>query len=112
MFASLGNLAGLFKQAKQLQENVQRVQEELAERVYDAEAGGGLVTASVNGRQELVSIKVDPKATEDVELLEDLVRAAVGTALTKAREAARAEIAQLTGGMNLPGLTDLLSGGK
>jgi len=110
MFAGLGNLTGLLKQAKQLQENLQRAQQALASQVYEADAGGGLVRASVNGRLELVSVKIDPKATDDVEMLEDLVRAAIGSAQAKARQGAQAHLAQLTGGLNLPGLADLLGG--
>lgn len=111
MFGGLGNLAGMLKQAKSLQENMQRMQEELAQRRYQADAGAGMVTVTVNGKAELVDIKIDPKATGDVELLEDTIKAAFGAATTKAHEAVKAEMAQLTGGLNIPGLSDLMGTG-
>ncbi len=106
MFGGLGNIAGILKQAKSLQENMQRMQEELAQRRYDADAGAGMVRATVNGRSELISVKIDPKAVDDVEMLEDLITAAVNAASKKAQEAVKAEMTQLTGGLNIPGLTD------
>jgi hypothetical protein len=111
MFGSLGNIAGMMKQAKALQENMQRMQEELAQKRFEADAGAGMVKATVNGRSELMQIKIDPSAAGDVELLEDLVVAAVGAAAKKAQDAAKEEMAQLTGGLNLPGLTDMLGQG-
>lgn len=112
MLGGMGNMLGMLKNAKQMQANIQRMQEELAGRVYEADAGGGLVKAFVNGKAELVNIKIDPSAVkaEEVELLEDLIKAAVAAASNKAREAAKQEIAKLTGGINLPGLTDMLGG--
>lgn len=108
MFGGLGNLAGMMKQAKALQENFQKVQEELAARTYDGDAGAGMVTAEVNGKMELLRVKIDPQAAKDVELLEDLVVAAVSAATRKAQEGAKAEMSKITGGLNIPGLTDLL----
>ena len=104
MFGSLGNLGGLLKQAKALQENMQQMQEQLAQQRYEADAGAGMVRAEVNGKSELIRIHIDPKAAEDVELLEDLVVAAVTAASTKAQEAVKAEMSKLTGGLDLPGL--------
>ncbi len=111
MFGALGNLAGLMKQAKSMQENMQKMQESLAEQRYEAEAGAGLVRAVVNGRSELVDVKIDPQATADVELLEDMIKAAIGAASRRAQDGAKAELAKLTGGLNIPGLTELLGGG-
>ncbi len=111
MFGGLGNLAGMLKQAKAFQENMQKMQETLALQRYDADAGAGLVKATVNGKGELMQIKIDPQAAGDVELLEDLVTAAVGAATRKAHDAMKSEMAQLTGGMNIPGLTDMLGQG-
>ena len=111
MFGGLGNLAGMLKQAKSLQENFQRIQEEMAARMYDGDAGAGMVRAVVNGKMELMRVKIDPQAAGDVELLEDLVVAAVAAATRKAQEAAKAEMAQLTGGLNIPGLSDMLGQG-
>ncbi|MBI4580685.1 MAG: YbaB/EbfC family nucleoid-associated protein [Planctomycetes bacterium] len=108
MFGGLGNLAGMLKQAKSLQENMQKMQAELAAQRYEGDAGAGLVRAEVNGKMELLRVKIDPKAAADVELLEDLVVAATAAATRKAQEAVREQMARLTGGLNLPGLTDLL----
>ena len=112
MLGGLGNLAGLMKQAKSLQENMAKVQEALAQQRFEADAGAGMVRAEVNGKGELIQVKIDPKATEDVELLEDLVKAAVCAATAKAQEGMKAEMAKLTGGLNLPGLTELMGQGK
>lgn len=108
MFGSLGNIAGLMKSAKELRDGLAKVQAEAASRRFDAEAGGGVVKAVVDGRGMLVSLKIDPKATADVELLEDLIVAATGSATAKSQEAMRAEMAGLTGGINIPGLTEML----
>ncbi len=111
MFGGLGNLAGILKQAKSLQENMQKMQDELAAQRFEGEAGAGMVRAEVNGKAELLRIKIDPAATKDVELLEDLVVAATAAAARKAQDAMKNQMSQLTGGMNLPGLTDLLGQG-
>lgn len=111
MFGGLGNLANMMKQAKHLKENMAQMQEALAEQRYEADAGAGMVKAIVNGKAELMDIKIDPKAVEDVELLEDTIKAAVAAAVTKAQEGAKAEMAKLTGGMDIPGLQDMLGDG-
>jgi hypothetical protein len=107
MLGGIGNLAGLLKSAKELQGNMAKLQEELAVKRYDGDAGGGMVKATVDGKGTLVEIKIDPQTTGDVELLEDLVKAAVGAAVSKSQEAMKAEMAAMTGGMNVPGLSDL-----
>ena len=111
MLGGLGNLAGMLKQAKSLQENVQKMQDSLAQQRFEADAGAGMVRAEVNGKGELIQVKIDPKATEDVELLEDLVKAAVGAATQKAHEAMKAEMARVTGGLNIPGLSEMIGQG-
>lgn len=108
MLSGLGNLAGIMKTAKDLQANVQKMQKELEGRRYEGDAGGGMVRATVDGKSTLIDIKIDPQAVEDVELLEDLVKAAVGAALAKSQEAMKTELAGLTGGLNLPGLSEML----
>ena len=110
MFGGLGNLAGLMKQAKSMQENMQKMQEALAEQRFEAEAGAGMVRAVVNGRAELVDIKIAAEALADVELLEDMIKGAIAAASRKAQDGAKAEVAKLTGGLNIPGLSDLLGG--
>lgn len=111
MLGGLGNIAGLMKSAKEMQANLARVQAELATRRYVGDAGGGMVTATLDGKMTLIDIKIDPEAANDVELLEDLVKAAVGAAAAKAQEGIKQEMAQVTGGINIPGLSDMLGGG-
>jgi DNA-binding YbaB/EbfC family protein len=103
MTKGLGNI---MRQAQQLQAKMLKVQEEMAARTVEASAGGGMVTAVANGRQELVSIRLEKEAVnpEDVEMLQDLVLAAVNAALKKAQEMVSEEMKKLTGGMNIPGL--------
>lgn len=108
---NLGNLGTLFKQAKSLQENMQKMQESLAQQRIEADAGAGLVRATVDGKGELVRIKIDPQAATDVELLEDLVTAAVSAATKKAHENMKSEMSRLTGGLEIPGLSGLFGAG-
>jgi len=105
-FSDLTRLMGQFRD---VQQNLQRLQEQAAQIVAEASSGGGMVTARVNGRNELVELKIDPQAvkTADVEMLEDLVRAAVNAAAAQSQEQMKAEMARLTGGLNLPGLDQL-----
>ena len=110
MFGNLGNLAGMIKTAQQLQGNLAKLQEQMAARRFEADSGAGAVRATVDGRGTLVNIKIDPKAVADVELLEDLITAAVGAAAAKSQEAMRAEMSTVTGGLNIPGLSSMLGG--
>ncbi len=110
MFGGLGDLAGLVKSAKHMQENMAKLQEELANKRYEGDAGGGMVHAVVDGKCMLIDIKIEPQAAQDVELLEDLVKAAVGSAVQKSQEAMKGEMASLTGGVNIPGLSDMMGG--
>lgn len=100
------NLSGMMKQAQKLQAKMMEMQAELGNRTLSAQAGGGMVEAVVNGRQELVALKIDPEVVvpEDVEMLQDLIQAAVNEALSRSREMMAAEMAKLTGGMQIPGL--------
>ena len=104
--AGLGDFSNLLKQAQKMQKEMGRLQSELREKVVEGSAGGGMVKAHVNGAQEVLSIKIDPKCVDpdDVEMLEDLVTAAVNQGLKAAKELSAAEMAKLTGGINLPGL--------
>ena len=99
-------MANLQRMAQQLNENMQRVQQELADAVVDGSAGGGVVSAKVTGKQELVSVTIDPSAVDpaDVEMLQDLVVAAVNDALRKSRDLAEQKMAAVTGGLRIPGL--------
>ena len=100
------NLAGMMKQAQKLQAKMVEMQTELGNRTVSAQAGGGMVEAVVNGRQELVSLRIDPEvvAPDDVEMLQDLILAAINEALNRSREMMAAEMSKLTGGMQRPGL--------
>lgn len=110
MFGGLTNLPGLFKQAKELQERMATLQQEIAARRFQGDAGGGTVVVTVDGRGMLVDVKIQPDAVADVELLEDMIKGAAAVANNKAQDAARAEMAQLTGGMNIPGLSEMFGG--
>jgi DNA-binding YbaB/EbfC family protein len=100
------NLTGMMKQAQKLQARMMEMQAELGNRTVSAQAGGGMVEAVVNGRLELVSLRIDPEVVvaEDVEMLQDLIQAAINEALNRSREMMAAEMAKLTGGMQIPGL--------
>jgi DNA-binding YbaB/EbfC family protein len=110
VFNNLNNLADLMKNAGKIRENFEKATEALGQLVVEGTAGGGVVTAKANGRMELVSVRIDPKllADGDVEILEDLVTAAVGQALNKAREAAAQSMASIAGGLPIPGLSGII----
>ncbi|HPQ70480.1 MAG TPA: YbaB/EbfC family nucleoid-associated protein [bacterium] len=101
-----GGMGNLMKMAQQAQKQMAKLQEELAEKTIEAGAGGGMVTATVNGKQELISIRIEKDVVdpEDVEMLQDLIVAAVNEALRKAQEMISGEMSKITGGMNIPGL--------
>jgi DNA-binding YbaB/EbfC family protein len=101
------NIGNIMKQAKKLQERMASLQDELALRTVEASAGGGMVSVLVNGRHELVSLKIEREVVNpgDVDMLQDLILAAVNEGMRKAQEMAAAEMAKLTGGINIPGLT-------
>ena len=103
---SMNNLGNLLKQAQKFQSQVSQIQAELAEQRVEVSAGGGMVTAVVNGRQELLAVHIDPQVVDraDVEMLEDLVVAAVSEAMTRASEMAAERMQKLTGGLELPGI--------
>ena len=106
MFENLGNMAGLVKQAQRMREQMERIQEELKERVVEGSSGAGAVKASANGQGQLLSVKIAPEVvdSEDREMLEDLVVAAVNQAIHKARELQQEELGKAAGGLSLPGL--------
>ena len=96
----------LMRQAQEVRERFQRLQEELGGRTVEGSAGGGMVVAVMNGRQELLSVRIEKEvvAPDDVEMLQDLVRAAVNDALARSREVAAAEMGKVTGGILPPGI--------
>src|SRR5215467_804161 len=102
------DLSGLFRQAQQLQEKLTSVQQELAGRTVEASAGGGMVTAVVNGKLEVVQVRIDPSLLDgrDLEMLQDLVVAAVNEGIRAAQKMTADEMGKLTGGLGikLPGM--------
>ena len=114
MLGGLGNLAGMMKQAKEMKSRMAEMQESLVNSRYEADSGAGAVSATVTGKLELVALRISPETagSGDVEMLEDLVKSAVAAAQRKAAEAVKAEMQKVTGGLNLPGLDDLLGGGE
>jgi DNA-binding YbaB/EbfC family protein len=99
-------LAQIMKQAQQMQQKMARLQEEAAQRTAEASVGGGVVTAVVNGKNQVVSLSIRKEAVDpdDVEMLQDLVVTAVNEALRKVQSEVAAEMGKITGGMNIPGL--------
>lgn len=104
------NMGNLMKQAQQFQSKVAKLQEEIGEKTVEASAGGGMVTVIANGRQEIVSIKIDPEVIdpEDVDMLQDLIQAAVNDGLSRAKEMMNEEMGKLTKGLNLPNIPGLM----
>ena len=99
-----GNMQNMIRQAQKMQADMMKAQEELETKSYEASAGGGVVTAVVSGKKEVTSVTIDPEAVDpdDVEMLQDLIVAAVNEALRKANDDAASQMSKLTGGMNLP----------
>ena len=104
------NMGQLMKQAQQLQSKMAKLQDEIGEKTVEASAGGGMITVVANGRQEILSVRVDPEVIDpgDQEMLQDLILAAVNDALSRARAMMNEEMGNLTKGMNIPGLPGLL----
>ena len=100
------NQAAMMKQAQKLQQQMMQMQQEQEAATYTAKAGGGMVSATVNGKHELVNLEINPEAVDpdDVEMLQDMVIAAVNEAMRSADAAAANNMSKLTGGLNLGGL--------
>ncbi len=99
-------MGNMMKQAQKLQSKMLRLQEEMGDKTAEATAGGGMVKVVANGRQQILSIQIEKEVVdpEDVEMLQDLVLAAVNDALVKSQEMVSEEMSKLTGGLNIPGL--------
>jgi DNA-binding YbaB/EbfC family protein len=99
-------MGNMMKQAQKLQAKMLKLQDELAERTVTASAGGGMIQVTANGRQQVTAIVIDPEVVDpdDVEMLQDLVMAAVNDALNKSQEMVSQEMGKLAPGMNIPGL--------
>lgn len=100
------NMQEMMKQARKMQEQLAQAQESMKDVTIDASAGGGMVKATVNGDFELVSIQIDPDALdpEDVDLLQDMIVAAVNEAIRGVSEVASKQMSSITGGLNIPGM--------
>lgn len=100
------NMNQIIKQAQKMQDDMKELQDRLDETEYEGNSGSGLVKAVVTGKHNVVSVKIDPAAVDvdDLEMLEDLIAAAVNDAITKAKTESEAEMEKITGGMNLPGM--------
>lgn len=105
MFKGANGMAGLMKQANQMQIKMKKLQEELAEREFSGTSGGGAVTAKVNGENKVLSLVINPEVMKagDVEMLQDLVTSAMNDALKTAKDTSSQEMSKITGGMNIPG---------
>ncbi len=99
-------MGNMMKQAQKLQSKMLKLQEELAEKTVEATSGGGMVKVVANGRQQIVSIQIEEEVIDpdDVEMLQDLILAAINDALAKSQEMVSGEMSKLTGGINIPGM--------
>ncbi len=104
VLTALGNPMDLMRKAREMQENMQKMQEELARKTVSADAGGGMVSAVVNGRLEVVKVRIDKSKIDmnDTEMLEDVITAAIAAAQSKAADMMRLEMQKLTAGAGLP----------
>ncbi len=100
------DMARMMKQARKMQEDLAKAQEEIAQMEFAASAGGGMVNAVVTGNNKIVSVTIDPEAVdpEDVEMLQDMIVAAINEALRTAEETSSSKVGSLTAGLNIPGL--------
>lgn len=105
------NLGNLMKEAQKMQQRMQEAQEQLSQLIVAGEAGGGMLKIEMNGRHDITKVKVSPSLMEeDVEMLEDLIAAAVNDAVRKVEKASKEKISQLTAGLNIP--TDFMNNNK
>ena len=103
----MAGIGKFLKQAQRMQKDMAKIQAEMANKTVEATAGGGMVTVIVNGNQEITSIKIEKEVVDpdDIEMLENLVIAAINEGLRKSKEMVTGEMSKLTGGLNIPGLT-------
>ncbi len=96
----------MMKQAQKMQDKLAKIQDEMADKTVEATSGGGMVTATVNGKQQVLSVRIEPEVVDpqDVEMLQDLIVAAVNEALKKSQDMMAEEMSKITGGLQIPGL--------
>ena len=95
----------LMRQARQFQEKLEKIQQELEKATVEASSGGGAVTVVMTGQQQVQSVKISPEVVDDIEMLQDLVLTAMNEAVKKSKELAASRLGAMTGGLNIPGLT-------
>ncbi len=95
----------IMRQARQFQEKMEKIQQELEKEKVEASSGGGAVTVVMTGQQQVKSVKISPEAADDTEMLEDLVLTAMNEAIKNSKELAASRLCALNGGLNIPGLT-------
>ncbi len=102
----MGNMGKMMKQVQKMQADMAKLQEELVNKTVEASSGGGMVKVVANGKQEILSIEINPEAVdpEDVEMLQDMILAAVNEALRQSQELVAREMSKVTGGLKIPGL--------
>ncbi len=102
-----GKMGNMMKEAMKIQQEIGRLQAELKEKVMESSSGGGAVSIKINGKQEILELKIKPEAVdpEDVEMLEDLIMTAVNEAIKKSQDMVSGEMSKITGGMNIPGIS-------
>ncbi len=107
---SKGMFGDMMQQAKKLQQEMGKIQEESRKKIVEASAGGGMVTVTANGAMEIISIKIEREVVnpDDIEMLQDLIVAATNEALRRAQQMINEEMGKVTGGLNIPGLGNLL----
>ncbi len=101
-----GSMSKMLKQAKQMQGQIAKMQEELEQKEIESSSGGGAITVTITGKQMVTALKINPDAVdlEDIELLEDMIIAAINEGIKKSQEMVSTEMARITGGLNIPGL--------
>lgn len=106
-----GMFGDLMRQAKKMQQEMVKVQEEAKKKIVEASSGGGMVTVTANGSMEIISIKIEREVVnpDDIEMLQDLIVAAANEALRRAQQMVSEEMSKITGGLNIPGMGNLFS---
>ncbi|MDA8212910.1 MAG: YbaB/EbfC family nucleoid-associated protein [Clostridia bacterium] len=106
MLGNMGNMNKMMKQVQKMQQDMAKMQEEIALKTVEATAGGGMVTVVANGKQEIQKVEIKPEAVDpdDVEMLQDLIMAAVNEAIRKSQDMVASEMSKITGGLKIPGL--------
>ncbi len=114
MLKNISDLKNIFKESQKIKEKVKEIENDIAKKTLDVETGGGIVKITINGRQEIQSLKIDKElfselANSDLSMLQDLIIACVNEALHRSKKMLSDELKKMTGGFNIPGISDLLN---